>query len=131
GVFRLLVAGTEQVYIQADGAGHAVGQLAEERVGVVDVSPLAVAGAQQATGKRRLAGIVGGKQRLEVRIPLTGKIQAALLHPSLEIFGGDAIGEIENRIIRLEDFHRLLFYAYPLASDLLGKRREVSAVEIG
>src|SRR5438132_13390725 len=35
GVFRLLVAGTEQVYIQADGAGHAVGQLAEKRVGVV------------------------------------------------------------------------------------------------
>src|SRR5437868_3575964 len=84
--FTLLVAGTEQVYIQADSAGHAVRQLAEERIGVVDVSPLAVAGAQQATGKRRLIGIVGGKQRLEVRIPFAGEIEAALLHPSVKIF---------------------------------------------
>src|SRR5437762_5524763 len=85
--FRLLVAGTEQVYIEADGAGHAVGQLAEKSVSVVDVSPFAVAGAQQTSGKRRFIGIVRGKQRLEVRIPLAGEIETALLHPSVEIFG--------------------------------------------
>src|SRR5207248_8897027 len=32
--FTLLVAGTEQVYIEADGAGHTVGQLAEKSVSV-------------------------------------------------------------------------------------------------
>src|SRR5438270_13245118 len=66
-----------------------------------------------------------------MRIPFAGEIEAAFLHPSLEIFGGDAIGKIENRIVRLENFHRLLFHADALASNLQGKRREVSVVEIG
>src|SRR5664280_1643371 len=67
------------------GAGHARGELPEPRESGVDVMTLPVFGDQQTALERDLAGVITGQDRDEMFVPPVGKIQPALLDPTVEV----------------------------------------------
>src|SRR4051794_26976398 len=97
------MSGAHQVHEQADGAGNSGGKLAKECISRVDVEAFAVVRGEKSAAERLLAGIVAAKQRLEFFAPRRHEIHAALLHPSVEIFFGDLVGEVEDGAVRIFD----------------------------
>src|SRR5579875_2744113 len=88
----------EQVSEQPPGAGDALGQLAVERVGDIDVLPPAILSPQQAPALRVLSGIGGLGQGRIPRVPAGCKAMTALFKPACDISLGDAIGPGEQRV---------------------------------
>src|SRR5579885_2265407 len=103
-----------QVGKDAVGAGHAFGQLSVEGIGIVNVYALAVARIQQSPFLRRLAGIVGGKQRLVMRVPRTHEFRSAFLHPTLEVVLRDEVRPGEYGIARVENLDLRLLVGHLL-----------------
>ena len=64
--------------------------------------------------KRRFARIVAGHHRREVFVPLIGEINAALLHPALEIGRRDFVRRVECRMIGGQNRDRRLFVGYAI-----------------
>src|SRR6185295_14223130 len=84
---RASIAGSEEVGEQPVGARHAGGQLPEERQSRVDVAAVAVLRDQQATEQGTLAGIGAAEDGRVLLAPALGVIEAALLHPAVEVGG--------------------------------------------
>src|SRR4051795_8230687 len=70
-------------------ARHARRQLPEPGVARVDVDTLAVPREELAARLRLFSRIGRGHHRLVLRVPLFREVEAALLHPGLEILGHD------------------------------------------
>ena len=120
----------QQVHVETNGAGDAEGQLPEERISGVDVIALAILGQQQSTFLRLLAGIVRGQERRVVLVPLVHEVQAALLHPAIEVAVGDRVGIMKHRVLRIENRYRRLLNGYALAAQLHRIRGVVAVVEV-
>ena len=102
-----------EVREEAIRSGHARGELPEKREAGVDVVAFAVLRHEHAAWQRRFAGIVHREDRREmILVPTAGEIRAALLHPTLKVFFGDAVGLKKKRMRGLEDFDRRLFDRY-------------------
>src|SRR5690349_15689635 len=87
----------QHVREQSPRTGHPGGKLAEPAHGGEDVNALAVARPELAAGQRLLTGVVRGEHRAIVRIPLRSEVEAALLHPALEILGVDVVRILHQR----------------------------------
>ena len=110
---RRLAAGVfavaEEVGHQTVGAGDALGKLAVEGEGAVDVGPFADGGDEEAAALRILAGVVGFKERGVLRGPVGGEAVTAFFNPPIEICGRDAVWPGEERCGGGEEGNGLLF----------------------
>src|SRR5208282_1445059 len=125
-----LMAHAQQVHVEANGAGHAEGQLAEECVSGVDVMALAVLRQQQTALLWLLIRIIRRQQRLVLRVPLVHEVQPALLHPAIEIVRRELVGITKDRVLGIEDADRRLFHGYALAAELSRIGSEMTGIEI-
>src|SRR5579864_1356680 len=91
----------DQVDEEAIRARHSIRQLPEERQTGVDVRSFAEVCINQSAIQVRLAGIVHCQQRRVLGIELRPEIEAAFLHPALEILLRDLIWRVEQWIVRL------------------------------
>src|SRR5690242_17477179 len=110
------MAGGHQIYEEPHRSGHSDRQLAKERIAAVNVCPLSVGCDQQTSLEWFFAWIMRREQRSVALIPIAHKVQPALLHPSLEIFGCDGIGILQDLISRSKYLNRSLFDADALAT---------------
>src|SRR5579871_6515033 len=62
-------------------------------------------------------------------IPLAHEVQAAFLHPSIEVCCGDCVGVVEDWILRRENLDRRFFYRDARAAQVSRIRSELAAVE--
>src|SRR4051812_19157967 len=91
-----LMSRADQVHKQAYRAGNAGRKLTRESVSREDVDPFAVMGQQQAAFLRRLARIIAGQQRLELRVPLRHEVKPALLYPAVKILLRNFVRPVED-----------------------------------
>src|ERR1041385_9331241 len=105
-----LMSRADQIHKQANRAGYSGGKLTRKSVSRKDVNAFAVVRQQQTAFLRRLARIVRLQQRLELRVPLRHEIKTALLHPAVKIFLRDLVWPVEDTLLRIKKFHRLLFH---------------------
>ena len=92
----------EEVGEEAVCAGDSCRQLPEEGEAGVDEAALAHRGNEQTTLAVGFARIVHGQERRVVRIPRVGKVEAALLHPAVEVVDPDAVGRLEDGVLGLQ-----------------------------
>src|SRR5262249_29800635 len=92
---RSLMSRADKVHKQTDRAGDSGRKLSRKSVSRKDIDTLAVMGQQQAAFLRRLARIVAGQQRLELRVPLRHEVETALLHPAVKILLRDFVRPVE------------------------------------
>src|SRR5579864_6331894 len=110
-----LMANTQQVDVESNRPGYSEGQLPEEGIAGVDVPALTVLRDEQPALLRRLAGIVAGEQGRKMRVPLVHEVQAAFLHPAVEILLGDRIGVVKYGALRVKNGDRRLLHGNALA----------------
>src|SRR6266436_5373381 len=51
------------------------------------------------------AGVVHGEERGVFCVEVAPVVEAAFLHPVLEVGGGDFVGRVEERVVGLQEFH--------------------------
>src|SRR5690606_14540017 len=90
-----------QVGEQPIGARHPLGELPEEGQARVYVVAAAVWCNEQRAPQRSLAGIAHREQRRPRIVPRIGEVQAALVHPSLEVALRDPVRPRERGVLRL------------------------------
>src|SRR5688572_7658530 len=78
-------ASREEVREEPVRPRHAGGELPEERETGVDVSALTVTCDEEAAVERLLFGVAGAEDRRVSRVPRLGVVEAALLHPAVEV----------------------------------------------
>src|SRR4029077_20177499 len=98
--FRSLMSRADQIHKQAYRSWNSSWKLSREPVCGENVNALAIVSQQQAAFLRRLAGIVAGQQRLELRVPLRHEVKTALLHPAVKIFLHDFVRPVEDTFFR-------------------------------
>src|SRR6266536_5627093 len=113
-----LMSCTHQIHKQPYRSRSSRGQLPEERVSRVDVSASAILRDEKTAFLVRLVRIVTREQRLELIVPLFHEIEPALLYPTIEIFLGNLIRIMKNRIIGIEYLHRCFFDRHASAAQL-------------
>src|SRR3954454_19880683 len=106
----------QEVYEQPYCTWNSGWQLTEERVSAVDVGAFPILGNGQSTLEWLLRGIVTCQHRMKVCIPVRHEVETALLHPSVEIVGGNFIWIIQHRTLRVKDVDRRLLYAHALSA---------------
>ena len=115
----------QQIHIQPNRSRHARRQLPEECVSGVDVRAFAVLRAQQPAFLRFFSGIMACQQRPEMIVPLIHEVQAAFLHPTVEVALRDLVGIMKDTVFGSQHIHRRFFDRNPLLAQLRGIRREV------
>src|SRR5689334_14276673 len=85
------VAWGQEVDEQTIRARDAGGELAEEDQAGVHEAALAVTGDQRRAEERLLVRVARREERLVARIPLAREVDAALLHPAVEVLGPDLV----------------------------------------
>src|SRR6266498_2716844 len=121
---------TQQIHKQPRGSGNSCWQFPEESIASVDVSAFSGLRTQQAAFERLFSGIMRGKQRFEMIVPLIAKVESALLHPARKISLRNLIGKMKDTIFWSEDLHRRFLDRDPRPSQLKREGSEVSAVEV-
>src|SRR5260370_17575798 len=81
----------EQIREQTVSAWHSGRKLAEPGIRGENVNALAIVRPDLSTLQRWLAGVVRRQNGLVSLIPLRSKVQPPLLHPPVEILGGDVV----------------------------------------
>ena len=80
-----------QIDKKSIGTRHRFWKLPEETQTCIDVMSFAIIGDQNAAIGWRLIGIVHSQQGFKSTVPAARKIQAALLNPSVEVFGAQLV----------------------------------------
>src|SRR5690348_848475 len=105
-----LVSRAHQIYKQPNRSRNSRRQLTEKCVPAVDVQPLAILRDQHSPLLIRLIRVMARELRLKVLIPCTHEIDAALLHPTVEIRLRDFVRAVKNRVTWGEYCHRSFFH---------------------
>src|SRR5947207_2489848 len=106
-------------------------QLPKPRVASVNDVTFTGVRDQQPTVHWFFAGIIGRENGSPPRVPLVGKIQSALLNPSFEIFSGDLVRRIQDRMIRRENSDLRSFISYAIARDFEWICTDILGLEVG
>src|SRR5271165_3471925 len=125
-----LMAHAQQVHIKANGAGHTERQLAEKGISRINVVTLAELRHQQAALVRLLAGVVRRQQWSVLRVPLVHEVEAAFLHPAVEIMQRNLVGIVQGRAVRIKNRDRSLFDGHAVPAELRWVRSIVAGVEV-
>jgi len=83
---------------------------------------LAVLGDDQGAVAFGFPWIAHAQQRCVMGIEAFRMVEAALLYPAVEIFGGEFVGPMEYRVIRLQEAHGCCFIGDPCAAHLERER---------
>src|SRR5690242_1074379 len=93
----------DEIGKQPIGSGHTLRKLPKPRKTGVDEIPLALPRHEQTAAEGRFPGIAERQDRRETLIPFIWEIQAALLHPAVEICCSDAIWTVQHRVIGCQE----------------------------
>src|SRR5690606_31550284 len=114
----------DQVREQPVGAGHAGGQLTEEREPRVDEAPLAVLRDDERAVERTFARIGEPQDRRVALVPLRREVDAALLDPAREVGRRDRVRPLQEAVRGSEERGRRGLVGDAVAADLERERPE-------
>src|SRR5580704_787197 len=123
------LAQRDKVRKQSVSAGNARGQLSKPGQAGVNHVAAAVCSDQNPALERRFVWVFEREDRLEVLIPLIGKINASLLHPAIEVGPRDFVGRVERRMVWKQKRHGRLLVGHPLTRETQVVRSESLALE--